>query len=408
MNLNLTQNMGIALRALSANKLRSALTMLGIVIGVASVVALLAIGAGAQAAITQQIESIGSNLIVVIAGSQNNVAVAGDAPARLTLNDARQLDGLPGVAAVAPVYQATMRVTYRGRQVNVPLTGVTPEFAEVHPDLIDKGRFVTTSDQNNRARVVMLGSQAATDLFGAVNPVGQSVRINGVLFKVVGVLKPQGVGGFGNANATSYAPLETVYARLARAAIGNDRIVSTIQVSAAGADRVDPALNQITQALRRSHRLKPGEDDDFSVISQTDILSAATTITGVLTVFLGAIAAISLLVGGIGIMNIMLVSVTERTREIGLRKAVGARRRDILYQFLVETVTLSLIGGMLGIAFGSAIAFLVNLSGVLTTVVSIESILLAFGFSAAVGVFFGLYPAGRAASLRPIEALRYE
>ncbi|MGH2593618.1 MAG: ABC transporter permease, partial [Anaerolineae bacterium] len=202
--------------------------------------------------------------------------------------------------------------------------------------------------------------------------------------------------------------LATVYAKLARATAGSDRIVSSIQVSAVDAGSVDQALNQMTQALRRSHRLKPGEGDDFTVISQTDILSAAGQITGIFTVFLGAIAAISLLVGGIGIMNIMLVSVTERTKEIGLRKAVGARKRDILYQFLVETITLSLLGGTIGVLFGSAIAFLVNLTGVLTTVISLESILLAFGFSAAVGVFFGLYPASRAASLRPIEALRYE
>lgn len=386
--------------------------MLGIIIGVSSVVALLAIGTGAQSAITGQVQGLGSNLISIIAGKPSNSGPGQlNTLAHLTLSDAEQLTDLPGVAVVAPQYRTSMRLTNQGNQAIVSVTGVVPDYSLVHTEQVDRGRFVDASDTSNKARVVVLGSQTATDLFGELDPIGQPIKINGVLFTVIGVLKSQGGGGFGfTRDAAAYVPLVTAYTKLvgADAVVGGDRLVSMIEVSAIDENSIDTALSAVDDTLRRAHKLKADEDNDFTAVSQTDLLSATNTITGIMTVFLGAISAISLVVGGIGVMNIMLVSVTERTKEIGLRKAVGARRHDILYQFLTETVTLSLFGGIIGILIGAGMAGLVNLTGVITTRVSIESVLLAFGFSAAVGIFFGIYPANRAASLRPIEALRYE
>jgi putative ABC transport system permease protein len=412
MRLNLTQNVRNAFRALIANKLRTSLTMLGIIIGVASVVALLAIGTGAQSAITGQVQGLGSNLISIIAGKPSTSGPGQvNSLAHLTLRDAEQLTDLPGVAVVAPQYRTSMRITNQGNQAIVPVTGVVPDYRLIHDEELEQGRFLEASDTSNKARVVALGSQTATDLFGELDPIGQPVKINGVLFTVVGVLKSRGGGGFGfTRDAAAYVPLVTAYTKLvgAEAVVGGDRLVTMIEVSALDEASIDTALAAVEDTLRVAHKLKADEANDFTAVSQTDLLSATNTITGIMTVFLGAISAISLVVGGIGVMNIMLVSVTERTKEIGLRKAIGARRRDILYQFLTETVTLALFGGIIGILIGSGIAGLVNLTGVIATRVSIESILLAFGFSTAVGIFFGIYPANRAAGLRPIEALRYE
>ncbi|MFN8595393.1 MAG: ABC transporter permease [Anaerolineae bacterium] len=412
MRLNFSQNVRSALRALLANKLRSALTMLGIVIGVGAVVALLSIGTGAQAAITNQISGIGANLITIFAGSRNNFTPAGaggGATAPLTYEEALQLRGLPGVAAVAPQVQSRQIMKYQSKQTNAQVVGVVPDYAIAHPDQLDHGRFISQSDLTSKSRVVVVGSQIVTDLFGGLDPVGKSLKINGILFQVVGVMKSQGSGGFGfSRDSTTYVPLTTAFARLSRTRVGGEQTVSTIEVSASNSDSIETAKTALTDKLRSLHKIKLGATDDFTVSSQADILSAATQITGVLTVFLGAIAGISLVVGGIGVMNIMLVSVTERTKEIGLRKAVGARRRDILYQFLTETITLSVLGGVIGILMGAGISALVSASGLITTKVSIESVVLAFTFSAAVGIFFGIYPANRAAGLKPIEALRYE
>ncbi len=412
MRLNLSQNIRSALRALMANKLRSALTMLGIVIGVGAVVALLSIGTGAQASITNRIEGIGANLITVFAGTRNQFApsgAGGGATAPLTYAEAQQLKGLTGVAAVSPQVASRQPVKNGNKQENAQIVGVTPDYAIAHPDQLDHGRFISTSDLSNKARVTVVGSQIVTDLFGGLDPVGKQIKINGILFQIVGVMKSQGSGGFGfSRDTTSYVPLTTAFTRLVSQRVGNQQTVSTIEVSAVDSASITPAITAITDKLAVLHKIKPGAANDFTVQSQADILSAATQVTGVLTVFLGAIAGISLVVGGIGVMNIMLVSVTERTREIGLRKAVGARRRDILYQFLTETITLSLLGGIIGILVGAGISELVNASGAISTVVSLQSVVLAFGFSAAVGIFFGLYPANRAAGLKPIEALRYE
>jgi putative ABC transport system permease protein len=412
MRLNLSQNVRSALRALLANKLRSALTMLGIVIGVGAVVALLSIGTGAQAAITGQISGIGSNLVTVSAGSRNNFTpsgAGGGATTPLTYEEAQQLKGLPGVAAVAPQTQSRQTVKYQSKQTNPQVVGVVPDYEKVHPDRMDHGRFISTADVNNKARVAVVGSQIVTDLFGGLDPVGKSIKINGILFQIVGVMKSQGSGGFGfSRDNILYVPITTAFARLSNQRVGNQRTVSTVEVSATDEQSIDTAMEALKVKMRTLHKIGVGEQDDFTVSSQADLLSAVTQVTGILTVFLGAIAGISLVVGGIGIMNIMLVSVTERTREIGLRKAVGARKRDILYQFMVETITLSVLGGLIGILLGWGIASLVGATGVITTRVSMESVVLAFGFSAAVGLFFGIYPANRAAGLKPIEALRYE
>src|SRR5512143_2362710 len=406
---NLSQNVRSAVRALLANKLRSGLTMLGIIIGVAAVVALLAVGNGVQTSITSRIQGIGANLITVSGGVRNTVSVAGDNPAPLTYNDSLQLVGLPGVAAVAPQQRSQQRMTNQNKQTQVPILGVVPDYAIVHPDQLDHGRFITNDDMNNKSRVVVLGSQSASDLFGGLEPVGQSVKINGILFQVVGVMKSQGSGFGFSRDSTAYVPLMTFFARLGNTRFGVQRTVSSIEISAANADATNSVMDEVTQAMSVAHKIKPGAAVDFTVQSQADILATATGVAQTLTLFLGAIAAISLVVGGIGIMNIMLVSVTERTREIGLRKAVGARRRDILYQFLTETVTLSVLGGIFGILVGWGIAEIGNSSGGgITAVVSPQSVLLAFGFSAMIGIFFGIYPANRAAGLKPIEALRYE
>jgi putative ABC transport system permease protein len=412
MRFNFSQNVRSALRALLANKLRSGLTMLGIVIGVGAVVALLSIGTGAQASITNRIQGIGANLITVFSGTRDRAApsgAGGGATAPLTYEEALQLRGLPGVEAVAPQVQSRQPIKNGNKQANVQVVGVTPEYASAHPDQLDHGRFIAANDVSAKSRVAVVGSQVVTDLFGGLDPVGKQIKINGILFQVVGVMKSQGSGGFGfSRDTTTYIPTTTAFARLARTRVGNQNTVSTIEVSAIDSDSISTAMASLTDKLTVLHKIKPGATADFTVQSQADILAAATEVTGVLTVFLGAIAGISLVVGGIGVMNIMLVSVTERTREIGLRKAVGARRSDIVYQFMTETITLSILGGIIGILVGAGISEVVNASGVIATVVSLQSVLLAFGFSAAVGIFFGIYPANRAAGLKPIEALRYE
>jgi putative ABC transport system permease protein len=410
--MNFTENFRLALRALAANKMRSILTMLGIVIGVGSVVALMAIGNGATAGITSQVQGIGSNLLSVSPGKlQQGAGNSGGTQAFLYFSDYELLASkLTDVDSVVPSFQSNATATQAKNTVSVGVTGTTPDYAQARSYTVAVGRFITRSDENNAARVVVLGAQTATDLFGPLNPLDRSIKVNGVAFRVVGVLAAKGSSGFGNADELIIVPLETGYQKLFGGnATNNGRLrVSSIAISAASADAVTSVTSQTERLLRQAHRLGPADDLDFSVLSQATILSSLSTITNILTVFLGAIAGISLLVGGIGVMNIMLVSVTERTREIGLRKALGARRNIILSQFLVETLVLSLVGGLLGIIFGISVAGLVTLTGFVTAQVTIQSIALAFGFSAAVGIFFGLYPAYRASRLRPIEALRYE
>ncbi len=400
-----------SLESLNSNKLRSGLTILGIVIGVAAVIAMLAIGQGAQDSITGEISGIGTNLLFVFSGN-DQAEVRNVRP--LTFSDAEALRdpfAAPSVENVAPVLQRNgVSVSSSTSQSSATVTGVTPSYESVRNYEVAEGGFITEEHNLGRASVVLLGPELAEKLFErSEGLVGETVRIEGQPFRVIGILQSRGGGAFGSEDNVAIIPLSTARARIIRRA--GER-VDVIFVQAVNADVVPQAAEEIAQVLRTRHRTEVGLDD-FTVLSQQDFLQVAASITGVFTTFLGGIAAISLLVGGIGIMNIMLVSVAERTREIGLRKALGARRRDILVQFLTESSLLSLIGGLVGILLGWLIAMGVGQFAAASGTpfdpnVNLSAILLATLFSTAIGLFFGIYPANRAAALEPVEALRYE
>src|SRR5712692_2289790 len=385
--MDLFDNFRIALRALSANKLRSALTMLGIIIGVAAVVALMAIGTGATASITGQVQGTGSNLLTVVPGQirAGGGALSGSTnTAVLYLADAQALQaGLPEAKYVLPIFQGSTTTTYQQNSVRVNAIATQPTYPAVRNLSLAHGRLLTEADGRDVARVAVLGSQTATDLFGPLDPLGQTIKINGTPFKVVGVLTSSGASGFSNSDQTILVPLETGYEKLFGAAANTTgrRQVSSVLISAKTPEAGSGIMTQADKILRRAHGLTPTAQADFSVLSQQQLLQTLTTITTTLTIFLGAIAGISLLVGGIGIMNIMLVSVTERTREIGLRKAVGARQSIILIQFLVETLVLSITGGMVGVGLGWGIAAVLSAANIIQAQVTPSSIALAFLFS---------------------------
>jgi putative ABC transport system permease protein len=411
--MNLSMILLESLETLGSNKLRSGLTVLGIVIGVAAVIAMLAVGNGATASITGSINSVGTNLLFVFSGARNDPNVHNPRP--ITLSDANALldpYAAPQVQAVAPVRQGQGIVEANGQSKDTTIAGVTPPYEQVRNVSLLDGTFIDDQAQLGRASVAVIGVDVADTLYGHRDGlIGESLRINGQPFRVIGVLSPQGGSSFGSADNQIIVPLSTAQARLLKST-RDPQAVDVVYVQATDYQSVPLASDEISQVLRTRHRTAVGADD-FTVFTQESILTTVQSVTGVLTIFLGGIAAISLLVGGIGIMNIMLVSVTERTREIGLRKALGARRRDILFQFLVESSLLSLIGGIVGIIFGWLIAFVVGKIAVatgnnFTPVVSFSAIALATLFSAAVGLFFGIYPANRAAGLQPVEALRYE
>jgi putative ABC transport system permease protein len=411
--MNILGNVKIALRALRANMLRSSLTVLGIVIGVAAVVALLSIGRGATASITDRVSSLGSNLVTVSAQFRFGAGGGGGASTTpIYYSDYQSIvSTVGGINIIAPVYQSNETVASSTRSASYTVMGVTPDYMSVRSYTLGQGRFLTAADYVSNSPVVVVGSQVAADIFDGLPALGRTLKIGNMDFTVVGVFASSGTStGTSSGDSVVLIPLSTGYAKVfgSRAAQNGKSTLSSILISASSADVVDSVISNVELTLRSDHGLGLTDTLPFSVSSQAQALATLSSITGTLTAFLGAIAAISLLVGGIGIMNIELVSVTERTREIGLRKAVGATQRVILTQFLIETMTLAVMGGVLGIALGWAIAEVVTLLGLITAKVTIDIIALAFTSSAVIGLFFGIYPAYQASKLRPIVALRYE
>jgi putative ABC transport system permease protein len=410
--MNILNNIRVALRALRANKLRSTLTVLGIVIGVAAVVALLSIGRGATSGITNSIESMGTNLITISSGRFFGQGTGGQASSgTLLYTDYEKIAAkVSGMRAISPYYSSMDQVSTSNLTSNYTILGVTTEYKDATNQVVQDGRWLTSEDYATKSRVAVIGATVATDLFQGLNPIGRKIKINNSQFEVVGVLESKGTMGFMSGDSNIFIPLSTGYSKVFgwRAISQGKYVLSGITVSAQNADDVNTMITQIETTLRSAHNLSLSDDLPFSVSSQASMLSSLSTVTNTMTALLGAIAGISLLVGGIGIMNITLVSVTERTREIGLRKAVGAPQKAILFQFLVETMTLSVLGGVIGILLGASIAWVFSFLGLITAKVTWDVILLSFSFSALIGLFFGIYPAYQASKLRPIEALRYE
>jgi len=415
----------IALKSLAANKLRSSLTMLGIIIGVGAVIGLMSIGRGAEAMVTSIFEGLGTNIIYVASSSPDSSSdhpgpgeffEMGEGTPTLSLDDAEALDNpahVRSAVAVTPIIENYAEVIAGNENIGITITGTTPEYQDARNYSVASGQFISERNVSHRDSVVVLGDEVATDLFGSDDPLGQRVKINGHRFTVIGVLEAKGAAMMGmSQDELLVVPITTFQTRLfTQRLAGGEDAVGTIIVQVASAEAIDGAINDIEDVLRQRHRLAPDEEDDFTVISQEQIVASLQQVTGMFTLLLGAIAGISLVVAGIGIMNIMLVSVTERTREIGVRKAVGAKRRDILIQFLLEAIMLSLVGGGIGIAGGWVMSRLISQinigGGTIPAVVSPDIIILAISVSISVGLASGIYPAMRAARLNPIDALHY-
>lgn len=395
--------------ALSANKVRSGLTMLGIIIGISSVIAMVAIGAGAQGSIQASIQSIGSNLIMVMPGFQRGPGFqvsAGRGSARtLTQADADAIiQNIALAKAVAPELSGRYQITAKGKNTNTSVIGTAAAYPSVRNVEIEQGSFIAEQHLRSLSKVAVLGPTARDDLFGeGADALSQNIRIKNIEFKVIGITKSKGGSGFSNQDDMIFIPLTSAQRFLA-----GDNYVSTISVQAESSQSMAAIQQQITELLLERHHIADPQLADFNTLNQADIVATASSVAQTFTILLAAVAGISLVVGGIGIMNMMLTTVTERTKEIGLRKAIGAKKKDINRQFLTEAVMLTFIGGLIGIILGWAVSFAVRYFGLLQTKVSISSVLLAFGVSAAIGIIFGYYPARRAAALSPIEALRYE
>lgn len=394
--------------SLLANKARSGLTILGIVIGIGSVITMVSIGQGSTSSITSRIESLGSNLLMVMPGFARGVGqqVSGGRGSAntLTLDDAEAIKSLAGVVAVAPQTSSRSQVTAKGNNTNTSVYGVTSAYAEVRNVEVASGTFITDANNSSKAKVAVLGPTTAEDLFGTdVDPIGQTIRFNNMDFKVVGVTVSKGSSGMSNSDDVIYIPLSTAQQYIT----GNNK-VGTISIEGESQEILTQLQEDVTALLMQRHKITDETKVDFQIMNQADVAASASSIAGTLTMLLASIAGISLLVGGIGIMNMMLTTVTERTREIGLRKAIGAKKSDITVQFLAEAVTLTFLGGVIGVFLGWLASLAVQQFGGVTTVISWVSIILAFGVSAAIGIIFGYYPAWRAAKLNPINALRYE
>ena len=405
--MNFLESIRVSLRALRANKLRSSLTMLGIIIGVAAVIAMVGIGNGATASITSQIQGMGSNLLTISAGQSFSGGVSGGAgsSASLDMTDVSKIRVGTAIKAVAPVANSNAQVVIGSGNTSTSINGTTEDYEIIKNVTMARGRFITEQDVNSSARVAVLGPTVVENLMGDTNAdiIGKTIKINNVPFQVIGVTTATGSTGFQSSDDMITAPITTVQARL----IGR-KTVRNILVSATSEDLMQTAQDEITAALRKAHNIQEGKDNDFRVQNQADMLETMQSVTQTLTMLLGGIAGISLLVGGIGIMNIMLVSVTERTREIGIRKAIGAKGMDILLQFLIEAVVLSILGGGIGIALGYGGSSLAGKALSMDTSICLTSVAMAFGFSAAIGIIFGVFPARKAAAMDPIDALRFE
>jgi len=395
--------------ALVSNKVRTGLTMLGIIIGIGSVIAMVAIGQGAQGSIESSIQSLGSNLVQVSPGTQGGpgvqVSQGRGSALTLTYDDAIAIgEEITLAQAVSPELSLRYQVTGKGTNTNTSIVGVAPAYPSVRNVSLEEGTFLSEQHLKSLSKVAVLGPTARDDLFGEnASAIGQTIRINGIQFKVIGITAAKGGSGFTNQDDMIYIPITSAQKFLA-----GEAYVSNISVQVVDADSMTQAQADITALLLARHKISDSTQADFSVINQNDIVATASSITETFTILLAAVAGISLVVGGIGIMNMMLTTVTERTREIGLRKAIGAKRSDINRQFLIEAVVITLVGGFLGVVLGATISFGLSSFGVIQTKVSIGSILLAFGVSAVIGIVFGYYPARRAAKLNPIDALRYE
>jgi macrolide transport system ATP-binding/permease protein len=400
------ENLRTAIRSLWKNRMRAILTALGILIGVGAVIAMVSVGQGASQSVSQRIEGLGSNLLTVIPGSmraEGGVRQGFGSVMTLTYADAEAIrDQVPNVTGVAPEANSRVQLRYLRNTWSTSAVGTFADYPIVHNWPVASGTFFSDEDNKMKRNVAVIGQDIATNLFGETDPIGQVMKVGPVSFKVIGVLQKRGGGGFFSQDDTVLIPLQTAVSRFT-----GQRNIRNIAVSVSQKDLMNPTRDEITAFLRGRHKLADNVDNDFTIMSQEDILATAQSVTGVLTILLASIAGISLVVGGIGIMNIMLVSVTERTREIGIRKALGARRRDILSQFLTEAIILSAIGGLLGWALGALLATIVSKFG-LATSISAGTVLLALGFSVAVGVFFGIYPAQKASRMDPIQALHFE
>ena len=402
-----SESFQMALTALYANKMRSLLTMLGIIIGVGAVIALVSVGMGVRSNVTSSIASLGSNMLIVSPGSSNRGGVRGAAGSMQTLkyDDAKAIkDKIKNIDFVSPSVSSSYQIVYGNNNWKTSVQGVTPEFMSIRSLTIGYGSFVSTDDMNKRNRVAVIGTTVASNLFAKDNPVGKNIRINNQPYKVIGLLESKGQSSVGqDQDDVIYIPLTTAQERML-----GITYVQSINVQVSSQEKMEQVQAEIENLLRARHHIVAGKDDDFHVRNLTSLMETVNQSTSMLTLLLGAIAGISLIVGGIGIMNIMMVSVTERTREIGIRKALGATFMNIMTQFLIESMVIGIIGGIIGIVFGCAASKVIAQLGDFTTVITITPIIVSFIFSVGIGLFFGIYPARKAAKLDPIEALRYE
>jgi len=405
--MNFGESFATALRALFANTFRALLTMLGVIIGVGAVITMVAIGEGAQQATVDRIQALGSNLLFVSPGAARGggrVVMTAGSSIRLTAEDARAIaERSPAVEAVVPELSRSAQVKYENKNWGTRIIGTVPEYEWVRNFAVERGRYFTRAEQRGVAKVCLLGTTVAQNLFADADPIGARVRINGQAFNVIGILEPKGQSGWSNPDDQIIVPLPTAQRRL----YGVDYL-SQVTVKVARPEEMSTAFLDIERILRREHRLREEQDNDFTIRNQADIIATFQETQETFTILLAGIAAVSLVVGGIGIMNVMLISVTERTREIGIRKAVGARRRDILSQFLIESVVISVLGGVIGIGVGLVTSFVITTYGEWILLISPQAIGVSFLFALLVGIFFGLYPAWKASAADVIDALRYE